>query len=152
MGNPEKPNFGENFDFWRLWCFWDAQNAFCGSLEYIWKTSNFFSLFTTSWPFKPDTFEGFLYNLFETFGRWCVGILALKLCNVLRRNSIIFECFRPRADTFQIFWIEYWYFSNVSDKILILFECFGTKWNTCQIFWSEIWYFPIVLGTNMKLF
>ena len=72
----------------------------------------------------------------------------------MRRNSIILKSFGPRADTFQIFWIEFdfLYFLNLLDRILKIFEFLGTKWNTFQIFCIEIWYFLNVLDRKKDTF
>ena len=61
MENPENLKVWGIFGFWRLWWFYDAQNAFWGSLEFNWKNLfSFFFVFITFWTFFCTGFEFFI--------------------------------------------------------------------------------------------
>ena len=85
---------------------------------------------------------------------------------VLGQNQILFDCFACRFNvftnilhlTFQIIWVEIWYFWNVLRSYLIFLECFVYNYDTCRIFcienqycrilWTEIRYSQNVLDPN----
>ena len=99
---------------------------------------------------------------------------------VLGQNQILFDCFACRFNvftnilhlTFQIIWVEIWYFWNVLRSYLIFLECFVYNYDTCrifcieintveyfgptsdtlQMFWTQIKYLSTILGPNEIFF
>ena len=92
------------------------------------------------------------FCMFWTKNRYLIILRTnTNISNVLREHPIIFECFQQKSDTFEMFWVEVWlfsnvlylmwYFSNVLLKNSILFGHFGSKSDTYSLFWTKLWYF-----------
>ena len=131
--------FEHNFDTFRLIC-------------------STITLFSNIWDGNSILFKWFqqkrIYRYFECLRK----LTNTNLSNVSSEHPIIFDGFQQRSDTFQMFWVEVRFFSNVLYQKQMLFECPAYNYESSECFeWTsnkfrmnsaEIRYFSNVLGRS----